>query len=65
MTPTKEILEDALTEFLYMAMSTSDPLIKMWATDAAVGVSKKLPKAAVERSKDYAAYRTKALHGHR
>jgi len=65
MTPTKEDLEDALTEVLLAAMTSEHPAVKSYNTQVAINIANDLPPESVARSRDYAAYRARALHGHK
>ena len=62
-TPTDvELAEEMLTELIFLAITANDRLRNAW-TSLADGVSQMVSPDAVERSKEYAAYR--AHHNHR
>jgi len=53
-----ELAEELLTELLYIAIKSGDRLREAWTT-LAEGVSMMVSDEAVQRSKEYAAYRAK------
>ena len=56
----KEQVENLLTEILMLALIAA-PHIRPLITDIAIGVADLLPEESVERSKEYATFRAKAM----